>query len=138
VFIDTKPRQSGWFGYNRLRSVKNIYTNSFSRKVVLLTEARVPEGKEFIRIVAGRVEVGSPVGVARQFFYEDIPHLIDALIDLYEDCAEQYIIFEGVRIKKSVEHDLAAVKHTVSHNREDWVGRLNTIKDRIIASFEKS
>lgn len=138
VLIADEPRQSGWFGYKRLRSVKSVYDNPFNRRVVLLTEARVPEGKDFIRVVAGRVEVGSPVGVARQFFYEDIPHVVNDLIALYEDCADHYVAFEEARIKRSVDNDLAAVKNTVSHNREDWVGRLNTIKDRIAASFGES
>jgi hypothetical protein len=131
-------RRSEWWDYERLQTLRKVYTNPFNRRVGLLVEARSPHDRNFIRIVAGRQEARSPVGVSRQFFYEDIPHIINALIEIYDSCKEYYISSEEERMRKDVERELRAVQQTVSHDREDWTGRLAEIQSHITTSLDKA
>jgi len=105
------------------------------RDVTVKAELRIPDGRSFLRVAVGRTDDRSPIGLSRQVFFEDLPFAIEALIDVYEAGKEKYIELETGRIRRSIERGLDEVESVVSHNREDWSGKLMTIKKDMLGQL---
>lgn len=124
----------------QLEVFRRTYRSVFRKEVAILVEARAPKGRTYIRVIAGREDsdTNSPIGVARQFFYEDIPLIIEGLIHVYKECADTYIGFEKDRIRRSVERDRDSVQDVVAHNRADWTEKLKEIQEDVLSTIKNN
>lgn len=114
------------------------FKNPMGRDVIVKAELRIPDGRSFLRVAVGRIDERSPIGLSRQVFFEDLPYAIEALIEVYEAGKEKYIELETGRIRRSIERGLDDVESVVSHNREDWTGKLLTVKKEMLNTLPET
>lgn len=130
-----KWQDGGWTSYELIAESTKRFKNPMGRDVTVRAELRIPDGRNFLRLAVGRVDDRSPIGLSRQVFFEDLPYCVEAIIDVYEKGKEKYIELETGRIRRSLERGLDGIEDVVSHNREDWSGRLLTVKKEMLDSL---
>ena len=116
-------------------SAERSFRNPIGKEVVVRAELRVPEGRSFLRYAVGRVDDKSPIGLSRQGFFEDIPHAIESLIELYVSGIDQYIRFETDRIRRNVGRDLDTIETVVSGDVDGWKADLRKIRQEMVAKL---
>lgn len=122
----------GWKSYELVAESVKRFKNPIGRDVTIKAEVRIPGGRNFLRAAVGRIVEDSPIGLSRQIFFEDLPFAIEALIDVYEQSQGKYVELETSRIRKSIERGLDSVESVISHNREDWSGKLLAVKKEML------
>lgn len=103
-----------------MKATERAFTNPVGKQIKVRAELRIPDGRGFLRFVVGRDDQRSPIGLSRQGFFEDLPHYIEALVELYERGIEPYIEMETDRLRKQIDRDLDEVETVVSRNPDEW------------------
>jgi len=115
--------------------------NPVGKRVRVRAEIRIPEGREgrgFLRFVVGRTDPRSPIGLSRQGFFEDLPHYIEALMDLYEQGIPAYIDRETHRIRQNLERDMDDLEEVVGQDMAPWKVKLHEIRKSLIEQLPEN
>jgi hypothetical protein len=123
----------GWRSYPVVIEVRKTFRNPIGRDVTIKAEIRSPEGRPYLRYAMGRIDAKSPIGLARQGFFEDLPHAIELLISLYEKGCDAYVESESMRIRHNLEKDLDRVEDVVDRDTKAWKGRLQFLRQQLLS-----
>jgi hypothetical protein len=126
------PERVGWYAHALITAGEAQFRNNIGRDVTVRAEVRLPEASNYMRVSVGRVDARSPIGLSRNFFYEDIPYVIEALLQAYAQGKEYYIALEGRRIQEYVDGELCHVERIVSEDTAPWKDRLREIRKNIM------